>query len=424
MTGSNDIVITGVGCVTPIGIGRASFWDGLHQGRCGIRLIHQLEGDKPLSYFGGVIDNFDGKNYVTPRKAMKVMNREVQTAFAAAQLAIQDAGLQGVELDPDRMGVIYGAEMFPGEIPDLMSAIAAAQENGVVRSARWGGQFTKHIMPLWMLKNLPNMPACHVAIAQNARGPSNTIVQEEVSGLQALMEAAVIIQRDAADVMVVGAVGGRVSPTRLIYRDEPQYGHLASTGRNPKEVCIPFDRRRQGIIPGEASASIILERRRHAEQRGATILAELTGFSTRFATPQSSRGGSQAAISNAIQSALTQSGIATDQLAVIAAQGFSNNELDIVEAQGIAQVAPKVPVTAYSSYVGTTGAACGIVDLIAGLVATSQRKLLPTLGYQTPDSDCPVRVVTEVSTHDREYMLKLSFTPLGHAAAVVLRCNR
>ena len=182
MVGINDIVITGLGCVSPIGIGREVFWDSLKSGQCGIRLVHCIEGDARREFYGGVIKDFEGKVYVTPRKALKVMNREVQTAYAAAHLAWQDAKLAEVELDGERLGVICGSEMLPGEILDLSGAIANCSVKGEMQHALWGQQFSRDIFPLWMLKNLPNMPACHIGIAINARGPNNTIIEEENSG--------------------------------------------------------------------------------------------------------------------------------------------------------------------------------------------------------------------------------------------------
>lgn len=425
MVGTNDIVITGLGCVSPIGIGREAFWNSLKSGKCGISLLHRIEGDEPREYYGGVIGDFDGKVYVTPRKALKVMNREVQTAYSAAHLAWQDANLQDAELNADRLGVIYGAEMFPGEIQDLTGAIQHCTVEGEMHPGRWGAQFSRDIFPLWMLKNLPNMPACHVGIAINARGPNNTIVEEENSGLQALIEAAMIIERDVADVMVVGAVGGRVSPTRLIFRLEQIYRRQGVPGgmRDGEGLCIPFDLGRSGLIAAEGAASIVLERRSHAVKRGAKIYGQLTGFANRFSKPQNEFEGSRVSISNAIRAALNMAEIDANSLGVLAAQGFSGKRLDIEESHGIAAICGDVPVTAFSSYFGTTGAACGLLELVAGVLASSNGVTLPTLGYSKPDPDCPIRVTTNTARMTSEHMLKLSFTPHGHAAAVVVRCN-
>lgn len=425
MVGTNDIVITGLGCVSPIGIGRENFWNSLKSGKCGISLLHCIDGENRREYYGGVVKDFDAKVYVTPRKALKVMNREVQTAYSAAHLAWQDAKLNDVELNADRLGVIYGSEMFPGEIQDLSGAIQNCSVEGEMDHARWGEQFSRDIFPLWMLKNLPNMPACHVGIAINARGPNNTIVEEEVSGLQALIEAAMMIERDIADVMVVGAVGGRVAPTRLIFRLEPIYRRQQASNDMPigEGLCIPFDLRRCGVIAAEGAASIVIERRSHAVRRGAKIYGQLTGYANRFSKPKGKYEGSRVSIGNAIQSALDMADVDAASLAMVSAQGFSGQQLDIEESQAIAARCGSVPVTAFSSYFGTAGAACGLLELIAGVLATSSGVTLPTLGYSESDPDCPIRVTTDTARTASDDMLKLSFTPHGHAAAVVVRCN-
>ncbi len=261
--------------------------------------------------------------------------------------------------------------MLPGDLPDLLSAVENCVVDGNVDFRKWGTQFSRDVFPLWMLKNLPNMPACHVGIAINARGPNNTIVEEENSGLQALIEAAMIIDRDQADVMVVGAVGGRVGPTRLVYRVASIYrsvnaeGDGTLSGDQPRcDVCVPFDRRRRGIVPGEGAAALVIERRSHAVRRGAKIYGELVGFANRFASPTDGFSGSRKAIVNAIRAALAMAEIEPREIAFISAQGYSGERLDIEEAQAIAEVCSGRPVTAFSSYFGTAGAGCGLMELM------------------------------------------------------------
>ncbi len=425
MVGVDDIVITGLGCVTPIGIGREAFWDGLSAQRCAIRQLHIIQHDRPVAYYGAAIEDFSGKAYVTPRKALKVMSREVQTAYAAAHLAWQDAGLVEVELDCDRMGVVYGSEMIPGDVLEITSAVRACSPGGVMDFSMWGGQAEKQIYPLWMLRNLPNMPACHVGIAIDAQGPNNTIAQEEVSSLLALAEAAMIIERGQADLMVVGAVGSRIRPTRLVYRARQLYDHQPlDDGHADQPLSMPFDARRRGIVPSEGAGALVIERRSHAVRRGANILAVLSGFSSRCARPEHHYGGSQAAIFAAAQSALEEAAVGTDDLAHISAQGFSERRLDIEESQAIGRLAPDVPVTAYSSYFGTAGAACGLLELMASILSVQHGTTLPTAGYQQADDDCRIQVCTKKQQTKKQHVLKLSFTPHGQAAAMVVQCMR
>lgn len=416
----SDIVITGVGVVTPIGIGRDEFWSGLEVGRCGIEPLNEPASSGAPLYVGATLKNFDAKQYVTPRKALKVMAPELQTAYSASRLAWLDAGLTEGHVDPDRVGVIFGAEAFVGEIPDLVDAVAACSDNGRMLYERWGASFAKTIMPLWMLKSLPNMPACHVGIAVDARGPNNTIVMGEVGGLLALHEAAMVIQRGAADMMVVGSTGCMTSASRLVYR----YPNLYDTSASQKyPYCLPYDRRRRGIVPGEGAGAIIIESASHAERRGAKPIARLAGWASRFGKVAEPLGGSSEAIASAASAALEDASITNSELAHASGQAFSQKRLDATEAQGLRRVIENVPVVGFSSYFGQLGGGCGIVELIGSVLSLAKGVTLPTLGYAQPDSECPVTVLTKPqSTSGRRFALKLNFTPHGQAAAVVIEC--
>lgn len=416
----SDIVITGLGVVTPIGIGRQEFWSSLEVGRCGIApLVESSDPTCPL-VVGATLKDFDAKQYVTPRKALKVMATELQTAFSASKLAWQDAGLAEGAVDPDRVGVVFGAETFSGELVDLFDAIKACSPNGKMDHHLWGGSFLKTIQPLWMLKSLPNMPACHVGIAVDARGPNNTIVMEEISGLLALQEAAMIIQRGAADMMVVGSTGNRTAPSRLIYRNRPMFD---TSPDQEFPYCMPYDARRHGIVPGEGAGAIIIESRDHAARRGAKPIARLAGWASRFAPPKQRLAGSGQSIAAATSAAMADAGIHSSLLAHVSGQAYSQQELDATEAQALAPIIGQVPVVGFSSYFGQLGGGCGIVELVASILSLSAGTTLPTLGFAKPDAACPVHVLKHAQPIDeRRYALKLNFTPNGAAAAVVIEC--
>jgi 3-oxoacyl-[acyl-carrier-protein] synthase II len=416
----SEIVITGLGVVTPIGIGRDEFWSGLEVGRCGIEPLNEPAGPEASLYVGATLKNFDAKQYVTPRKALKVMALELQTAYSASRLAWLDAGLGEGHIDPDRVGVLFGADTIIGDTSDLADAIAACSDGGRMQYERWGASFAKTIMPLWMLKSLPNMPACHVGIAVDARGPNNTIVMGEVGGLLALHEAAMIIQRGAADMMVVGSTGSLTSPSRLVYR----HTQLYDTSPSQKyPYCLPYDRRRHGAVPGEGAGAVIIESREHAERRGAKPLARLAGWASRFNKPSGPLEGSANAVAAAASAALQEAGIGGEQLAHASGQAFSHKRLDATEAQGLHRVIGNVPVVGFSSYFGQLGGGCGIVELIGSVLSLSKGVTLPTLGFAQPDAECPVNVLTKARANNQQrYALKLNFTPHGQAAAVVIEC--
>lgn len=420
MPSLGDIVITGVGCVTAIGIGREEFWSGLKVGQCAIQNLEVFGANSAHVVPGAPLRGFDPKAYVTPRKALKVMSREVQTAYSAAHLAWTDAAITDSQTDPNRVGVIYGAEVIASELEDLTSAISASSTSGKMDFERWGTCGIKEIFPLWMLKNLPNMPACHVGIAIDARGPNNSIAQEEVSGLNALMEAAAIIQRGAADLMVVGSVGGRVNPTRLLYRYPELYTPLMAESF---VGSMPFDRRRCGLVPGEGAAALIIESYAHAMRRRAKILARVLGSANAFCRPRRPLSGSSRAIASAILGALGNSKIEVADLAHVCAQGFSHQLLDVEEATAIRSVLGAVPVTALSGNLGMLGASGGLIELASSLLALQHRINLPVIGFQEPDPACPVNVIRDFEpTTNARCALKVSFTPHGQASAVVIEC--
>lgn len=420
MADPSDIVVTGLGVVSPIGIGRDDFWSSLEVGRCGIVRLNEPNNAFTPLLIGAPLRDFDAKQYVTPRKALKVMIQELQTAYAASRLAWLDAGLRDGHANPERTGVIFGADSLTSDPADLADVVRACSHHGQMNTESWGTVFGKHITPLWMLKSLPNMPACHVGIAIDARGPNNTIVMEEVSGLLALQEAAMTIQRGAADMMVVGSTGSRIVPSRLVYRHK---GSCDTSHDQEDPYCMPYDKRRRGTVPGEGAGAIVIESQAHAASRGARPIARLAGWASGFHRPLTQYGGSSLAVTGVVQKALKHASIESHQLAHISGQAFSHPTLDIVEAQGLRPVIDDVPVTGLSSYIGQLGGGCGIVELVASLLALSKGVILPTLGYHEPDQQIPLNVLTSSQCIDeKRYALKLNFTPHGQAAAVVIEC--
>lgn len=421
MIGLDDIVISGIGCVTPLGIGREALQHSLLSGRCGTRVIFNSSSSRRVLY-GAPIENFDGKDYVTPRKALKLMGRDVQFAYAAAHLAWEDAGLTDCRLDPNRVGVVFGSEIMPTEADEVIPVVRSCSTGSNMDSRRWGDEFLKGIFPLWMLRYLPNMPPCHVAIAIDARGPNNTIAMEEVGGLLAISEAIGIMQRGDADMMVVGAIGSRVTPTRLAFRMPGLFLETETPLEPDAHHCRPFDLRRGGIVPSEAAVVMIVERRRSAVARKASIYGHIRGVATRFGRPRENLAGSSTAIAQAASAAMHQAGVSAEDLACVSAQGYSQETLDQTEATAISQFAPSVPVSAYSSYLGTAGAASSLLQLTSAILATSSGQVLPIAGFAEPDPACPVQVCRQKQATGQRMLLQVGFTYHGAAAATLVEC--
>ena len=185
-----------------------NFWHALLEGENGIRPIDLFDTHGLTVRFGGQVPSFDPKLYVRPRKSLKVMSRDIQFGFAAADLAMADAGIASERLDPERFGVVFGNDMIYADLDDLETTYRRAKTAaGTFSYDQWSDAIQEELQPLWLLKHLPNMTASHIAIAQDARGPNNTIVLGDVSCLLAVSEAATVILRGWADIMLAGGTG-------------------------------------------------------------------------------------------------------------------------------------------------------------------------------------------------------------------------
>ena len=184
-------------------------------GTSGIDYLSGFSTNNLPSCVGAEVKDFDPVRYLRDRKFLKVMSRDVQLGVSSANLAMQDGKLNPGDVDPDRLGVVYGAGRMttsPEELADAVAEIVDDVQDDEMMLTRWGEESSGRIAPLWLLRQLPNMPACHISIDHDARGPNNTITSRESSALLALSEAARVIERGAADAMIVGACGFQYFP--------------------------------------------------------------------------------------------------------------------------------------------------------------------------------------------------------------------
>jgi 3-oxoacyl-[acyl-carrier-protein] synthase II len=417
-----EVVITGLGVVSPIGIGAEAFTASLRAGRSGVRPISLFDASGFPVRIGAEVVDFDPKAYVRPRKSLKVMSREIQFGFAAADMAMTAAGLQPGQAEPDRFGVVFGAEMIYCEFDELEAVYRRCIADGGFDFGRWGEAMMSEMFPLWMLRNLPNMVACQIAIVHDARGPNNTINLSDVSSLLAIIEAVRIIQRDAADVMIAGGVGARVDPTAMSYRGE---GDLSVRNDDPSRASRPFDAKRDGLVNGEGAAAFILESRQHAQKRGAPLLAQVLSYSSAH-EPLAGNPTVKlepltgSAIRQVLSGSLARAGLQASDIGHANAYGLSTVAEDRYEAQAIHAVLGDVPVTAPKSFFGHLGAGGGAMELAASLAGMNAGEIPMTLNYEEADPQCPVNVVREPLRSERRTALKLSSSRLGHAAALLI----
>jgi len=416
---SRDVVITGMGCVCPLGVGSAALWSALAEGTSGVGWLDELKGVDSPYRFAARIKDFDPKLYVQPRKTIKVMCQEIQTAFASAGMAMEQAGLAAGTIDPDRIGVVMGSEMLYGDLRDLTEVYQHCMTHGEFEWVRWGEYAFKDLFPLWMLKYLPNMAACHMSIAHDARGPNNSIVEGGASSLLAIAEAASYIERGVADAMMAGGSGSLASFSCVPFRG---WKHLSKWDGDPVGASRPFDARRSGLVLGEGAAMFVLEAREIAERRGAKILARIAGHASRFeppANPWAQRTGR--AIEQSIIAALAAAGLKAEDIGHVNAHGDSSIDQDKQEARAIRNTLGDVPVIALKSYFGDLSAGSGAVEMAGSLLALAHGQLPPTLNYEHPDPSCPINVVHGQSQPaEKRAAILLNQSNTGQAAAIVV----
>jgi 3-oxoacyl-[acyl-carrier-protein] synthase II len=371
------------------------------------------------------------------------MSRDIQFGFAAADFALTDAGVQPGSVDPDRFGVVFGAEMIYCDLAELEGIYRRclvdepspiAGEGGAYDSlslreragergrsfdfSLWGESIASEMYPLWLLRNLPNMVACHIAIVHDARAANNTIGHSDVSSIAAIAEAVRVIQRGAADVMITGGVGARVNPTSMLYRGDIDQSHRND---DPARASRPFDAGRDGLVNGEGAAAFILEAREHAQKRGVRVLARILSNASAHEPLQIGNPLSGLAVRQVLAESLRRANLQPADIGHLNAHGLSTIADDRYEAQAIRAVLGDVPVTAPKSFFGHLGTGCGAVELAASLVGIAEGEVPFTLNFDRPDPECPVNVIQgEPLLTDRRTLLKLSTSRLGHAAAVIL----
>jgi 3-oxoacyl-[acyl-carrier-protein] synthase II len=397
-----------------LGIGREAVWSAIESHTSGIRRIDRFaDAGFPIA-IGGEVPNFDGKQYVQPRKSLKVMCRETQQAFTAAELAWADAGLAEATVDPDRLGVVLGANIFRSDMEELTDVYRATSTDGEFDFGKWDTVF-KDLYPLWMLKYLPNMAACHIGIAKDARGPNNTIVEGEVSALLSIIEAADTIARGHADLMLTGATGSLLSWVDVCWHGGAR---MSRNSADPAGACRPFDANRDGFAMAEGAAAFVLESLAHAEQRGAKILGRIMGYGRRAESVAPGCAPTGRAISQAIQAALQMGHVAPNEVGHVNAHGLGTLEDDAAEARAISETLGDVPVTGLKGYVGSGGASCGAVELALSLLAMERNLVPPSLNCDDPAFD--LNISTSMRFANSPAFLKLSHKYTGQAVALLV----
>ena len=433
--GSARVVITGLGAISPLGMTVADMWAGLCTGRCGIRQIVAFDPVGFSCKLAGQVPDFRIQQYVpkTYRKAVKMMSRDIELAVIAASEALTSSGLvtkgidpERVNVEPERMAINLGAGLISCDLVELAPAVAKSTNAGRFDIHKWGKEGLEMVTPLWLLKYLPNMLACHIGIIHDIQGPSNTITCAESAALLAIGEAAHIIARGDSDIALAGGAEAKVNPIVMI-RQCLLNRATAENNDEPASSCRPFDANAKGSVFGEGAGIVILESLENAQRRNAKIYAEVVGvghsnnINPAYEHLEPNGKGIQIAIEKAMADAQVQPG----DLDLIIPHGTGIPADDLAETAAIeaalGKAAKETVVWPTKSMLSNTGAASGALDVIAAVCAMKEGKIPAAKNCDRKATGCHLNIVSRPRQTNVRYALCCTYTYGGQTAALVIK---
>jgi 3-oxoacyl-[acyl-carrier-protein] synthase II len=405
---NRKVVITGIGVISPIGIGKDAYWEGIYQGKTAFKPITLFDTASLRVHIAGEIDDFDPV-VLLGKKGLRTLDRSTRLLSSAAKLAIDDADLQITDHNANSVGVSVGTTF------GSLHSISQFDREGLIEGP-------KLVNPSHFPNTVINSPASQVSIRFKIKGFNTTISTGFCASLDAVSYAADFIRLNRAEVVLAGGVEELCQETFYgFYR----LGCLSgSDGSEP--VCCPFDARRNGIILAEGAAFLVLEEEEHALKRGANIFTRVAGCGNAF-DPSSDRNFIHAGngLRNAITCALSDASLSTDAINYISACANSTKGLDKMETEVIKEVfgkkASRIPVSSIKSMVGESFSASGALSLAASVGTLVKGILPPTMNYREKDPDCDLDYVpNEARSHQVNNVLVISSDPYGQNAAIVL----
>ncbi len=392
------VVITGRGVVTPIGVGRDAFWHALLEGGCGIGPLRGFaESVCPTLIAAEVSQSVVGRG--DARRRAKLMGRHIQFAFAAGVEAMDEAGLSPGQVSPERLGVVIGTSQDRGDFVRnhaCLTRMRSARDSRRVDERLFWSAAQALFDPLEFLRTLPNGPAAHLAMAYDAQGPNSTVLAEGAAGLQAVGDAARLVEHGDADVVLAGGTDCLMTVDRLV--SLAMLGHVSRRNEHPRGASRPFDRGRDGFVPGEGAAMVVLEAAEHARARAARVLGEVVGYATTLdASDCFAAAADGQSWADAIGRALADGHLAPRDLGYVCAAGLSHPTEDAAETtalkRALGEVAVRTPISSIKAQVGYLGNAAGPLDVVTGLLAMERGVLPPTRNYAVPDPRCDLDYV-------------------------------
>ncbi|NQU25639.1 MAG: beta-ketoacyl-ACP synthase II [Candidatus Nealsonbacteria bacterium] len=419
------VVVTGIGCVTPLGTEIDTVWRRLLAGESGIGTISLFDASNFPTKISAEVRNWDLSDVGENPEDWKYQGRHTHFAVGAAKKAVADSGIEDTRVDPRRFGVYTGSGEGQQDFERFTQMMTAGLAGGdTLDLAKFIGKGLETLHPIAELEQEPNMPVGHLASLFGAEGPNMNCLTACAASSQAIGEATEIIRRGEADVMLSGGTHTMIHPFGVTGFN--LLTALSTSNDEPTKASRPFDRDRDGFVLGEGAGMVVLESLEHAKARGAKIYGEIRGYgSTADAfritdTHPEGRG----AIS-CIKMALNDAQLGLDAIHYINAHGTSTVVNDRVETLAIKEVfgqrAYQIPVSSTKSMMGHLIAAAGATEVIFCLLAIRDNMVPPTTNYENPDPDCDLDYVPNQSREvNCENVLTNSFGFGGQNIALVL----
>jgi len=408
----NRVVITGLGAVTPIGIGKDEFWKGLLEGKNGIEKITRFDASEYGAQIAGEVKDFDPAAFIDKKEA-KRMDRYAQFAVAAAKLAIEDSGIELEKENCDRIGTYIGAGI--GGIETMHNQYEKLFAKGPSR-----------ISPFFIPMMIANLAAGHVAIQFGLHGPSECVVTACATGTNCIGDAFRVIQRGDADAMIAGGTEASISPA-AVAGFAAMKALCMDHNDDPAHASRPFDKNRSGFVMGEGAGVVMLESLEHAKARGAHIYAEVIGYGANsdayHMTSPAPHGTYQA---KCMQLALDDAGMKASEVDYVNAHGTSTHLNDEGESEAIKAVwgeaAKEVSVSSIKSMTGHLLGAAGGVEAIATALTVENDMMPPTMNYETQDEGLDLDYVpNKAKAKTVRAAMSNSFGFGGHNACLLLK---
>lgn len=404
------VVITGAGAITPLALNAEDTWQAILAGKSGAARITHFDASDHKTQFAAEVKGFDPEA-LFGRKETRHTDRYAQFVLAATLEAVEDAKLEINDQNRDRIGALIGTGI--GGIGTLLEQVEVMRERDASRVSPF-------LIPMMLADTAPGM----IAIKLGVRGPNLSVATACATGSNALGEAASIIRRGSADVMIAG--GGEAAITKITMAGMSSMGALSTRNDDPTRASRPFDANRDGFLMGEGSAVLILESLEHAQARGARILAEISGYGTTddaYHISAPAEGGEGAAL--CMQLALEDAGLTVDDVGYINAHGTSTKLNDKGETAAIKTVfgerAYQIPVSSTKSMTGHLLGASGALEAFFCTKILNENILPPTINYETPDPLCDLDYVpNEPRKAVVKHVLSNSFGFGGHNATLIL----